>query len=108
DWARAVRPLVLIFTAVCFVVTILFRADVNAQAGAYATGVLAVITSATVAVTLDARRKRQPRATLGFGLVAAIFLYTTTVTIVGDLHGLRIAAIFIAAIIVVSLISRAA
>jgi len=108
DWARAIRPLVLIFTAVCFVVTILFRADVNAQAGAYATGVLAVITSATVAVTLDARRKQQPRAMLGFGLVAAIFLYTTTVTIIGDLHGLRIAGIFIAAIIVVSLISRAA
>jgi hypothetical protein len=108
DWARATRPLVLIFTAICAVVTILFRADVDAQAGAYATGVLAVITSATIAVTLEARRRQQPRATLGFGLVALIFLYTTAVTIIGDFKGLQIALFFIAGIVVVSLISRAA
>lgn len=106
DWARAIRPLVLIFTGICFVVTILFRADVDAQAGAYATGVLAVITSATIAVTLAARRMRQPRATLGFGLVAIIFVYTMAVTIFGDIQGLQIAGIFIVAIVVISLVSR--
>ena len=108
DWARAVRPLVLIFTAACFIVTILFRADVDAQAGAYATGVLAVITSATVAVTLDAHRRRQSRATLGYGLVAAIFVYTTAITVFGNTQGLQIALVFIVAIIVMSLVSRAA
>jgi hypothetical protein len=106
DWAQATRPLVLIFTAICVVVTILFRADVDAQAGAYATGVLAVITSATIAVTLDARRKRQARAMLGFGVVAIIFIYTTLVTIVGQIQGLQIAAMFIVGIVATSLISR--
>ena len=108
DWARAVRPLVLIFTGVCFVVTILFRASVDAQAGAYATGVLAVITSATIAVTLDAVRRQQQRAAWGFGAVATIFIYTTTVTILDNTKGLQIAGLFVAAIVVMSLISRTA
>ncbi len=106
DWARATRPLVLIFTLVCFMVTIIFRADVEAQAGAYATGVLALMTSATVAVTLSARRRRQTRATVAFGVVALIFTYTTAVTIVERPEGLQIAALFIAAIVVTSLASR--
>lgn len=106
DWARAVRPLVLIFTGVCVLVTLIFRADVNAQAGAYATGVLALMTSAAFAVMLSALAKRQLWAALGFGLATAIFIYTATVTVLTDLDGLVIAAFFIAAIVVVSLISR--
>jgi hypothetical protein len=51
-WARAVRPLVLILTFGAFLITIIFDANVDAQGGAYATGVLVVITSAAVAVTL--------------------------------------------------------
>ncbi|MBA2556994.1 MAG: amino acid transporter, partial [Chloroflexi bacterium] len=108
DWACAMRPLVLIFTAICFLVTILFRASVDAQAGAYATGVLAVITSATVAVTLDVARRKQTRATVGFGAVATIFVYTTMVTIFSNPRGLQIACLFVVGIVITSLVSRAA
>jgi hypothetical protein len=97
---------VVIFTAISFTVTILFHAEVDAQAGAYATGVLAVITSATVAVTLSAHRRRQTKAMVGFGIVSAIFIYTTAVTIISEPEGIQIAAIFIAAVILTSLISR--
>jgi hypothetical protein len=106
DWTLATRPLVLIFTSICILVTVLFRADVDAQAGAYATGVLAVITSATIAVTLDARRKLQLGKTIGFGIVATVFIYTTAVTVVEDVDGLRIAGLFILGIVVTSLVSR--
>src|SRR5438034_1817832 len=81
EWARATRPLVLIFTLVCFVVTIIFRASVEAQAGAYATGVLAVMTSAVIAVTLSARRQGRRGALVSFGVITRIFLYTTGITI---------------------------
>ena len=53
DWARASRPLVLVFMAISFVVTIIFRADVDAQGGAYATGVLVLMSSAAFAVTIS-------------------------------------------------------
>jgi len=106
DWARASRPLALLVTAICVVVTLIFRASVDAQAGAYATGVLALLTSATIAVTLAARRRRQRGATLFFAGVSVIFIYTIGSTIIGQPAGLEIAAVFIVAIVVVSLVSR--
>ncbi|HEX5164710.1 MAG TPA: hypothetical protein VFV93_04880, partial [Thermomicrobiales bacterium] len=106
DWARATRPLVLILMSICFAVTLAFRADVDAQAGAYATGVLAVITSATIAVTLAARSAGQRNATLFFGVIALIFIFTTAVNVIERPEGLGIAIIFIVAIVGTSLVSR--
>ncbi len=106
EWMRATRPLTLIFTGICFIVTWAFAADVEAQAGAYATGVLALMTSATVAVTLSAKRAGQTKMMIGFGIVCLIFIYTTAVTIRDDPGGLKIALIFIAGIIALSLLSR--
>ncbi len=106
DWANATRPLVLVFTLIAFVITVLFRADVEAQAGAYATGVLVLITSATVAVTLAARKAGQRWLSVGFALIALVFAYTTLANIIERPDGIRIAGFFIGAIVIVSLISR--
>jgi hypothetical protein len=105
-WARAVRPLVLVFTAVAFLVTVLFDADVDAQGGAYATGVLVLITSAAVAVTLSVRHARRRRSTAVFAGIAAVFVYTTITNIIERPEGVKIAACFIGGIIVVSFFSR--
>ena len=106
DWARATRPLVLVFTFISVVVTIAFKADVDAQAGAYATGVLALMTSAAVAVTLTEWRRGHRGGGVFFGVVAAVFIYTISVTIIERPEGLVIALVFIAMIVVISLFSR--
>jgi len=106
NWARAVRPLVLVFTAIAFLITVVFQANVDAQAGAYATGVLVLITSASVAVTLSALAKKQRKRTVGFAIIALVFVYTTAQNIRERPDGIRIAALFILGILVISVVSR--
>jgi hypothetical protein len=106
EWSRAVRPLALTFTAIAFAITVIFRADVESQAGAYATGVLVLMFSASVAVTLSVRRRGPRSAVLAFGLITLVFAYTTIANIFERPDGVKIASFFIAAILVTSLISR--
>jgi hypothetical protein len=106
DWARATRPLVLVFTSICFLVTALFQADVTAQGGAYATGVLVLMTSAAVAVTISAKRENEKKW-LGFLLITIVFVYTTIVNMWEQPGGIQIASLFIFAIILTSFVSRA-
>jgi hypothetical protein len=105
EWTRATRPLVVLFTAISFLITIIFNADVEAQGGAYATGVLVLMTSAAVAVTLALWKKHRPQW-MPFALVTAVFAYTTMINIVERPDGMKIAAWFIVTIVVTSLISR--
>ena len=104
EWARASRPLVLVFTAIAFGVTILFRASVDAQGGAYATGVLVLMTSAACAVMISLWNQwlRWP-----FLLIFLVFVYTTALNIYERPEGIKISAFFIGAMVIVSLVSRA-
>jgi hypothetical protein len=101
DWARATRPLVTLITGIAVFVTIMFDADVDAQGGAYATGVLVLMTSAAVAVNVALPKSRK-----FFVPIAAIFVYTTVLNMFERPEGLKIASIFIASIIFASLVSR--
>jgi hypothetical protein len=101
DWARATRPLVVVFTGICFLVTISFDASVTDQGGAYATGVLMLMTSTAVAVAI-ALPERRTR----FAIISVVFIYTTIVTIVQQPDGIQIAAWFIVSIVASSLVSR--
>ncbi|MFI6759741.1 amino acid transporter [Micromonospora sp. NPDC050417] len=106
NWSRAIRPLVLVFTLIAFLITVVFRADVTAQGGAYATGVLVLITSAALAVTLSARRRRRRVSMVAFAVITLVLGYTTVANVIERPDGVRIALLFIAAIIATSILSR--
>ncbi|WP_218081823.1 APC family permease [Anthocerotibacter panamensis] len=112
-WVNYNRPLVLVLLAINFLVTMIFKADVEAQGGAYATGVLALIVSASVAVSLalgrEARETGSGKLRLlnrYFWVVTAVFTYTFLENIRERPDGIIIATIFIAAILIIGGVSR--
>ncbi|WP_314175071.1 APC family permease [Streptomyces winkii] len=106
EWGRAVRPVVMVYTVLCVVITIGFDADVDAQAGAYATGILAMMVSGAFAVTVSVLRNRRRAATTGFGLLTVVLLYALVANVIDKPEGIAISGLFILGIITVSLVSR--
>jgi hypothetical protein len=116
EWAAAYRPLVIAFTVINLAVTLAFRADVTAQGGAYATGVLVLMTSAAVATLVDIGNRPRPALLSGrlaragtlayFFVVCLVFIYTTIANMIERPDGIIIASIFIATVIVLSIVSR--
>ena len=104
EWARANRPLVVIITGIAIVITVVFEASVEAQGGAYATGVLVLMTSGALAIAVVTWRSRS--GWLPFLLIAGVFVYTTFTNMFERPEGIKIASIFIATIVFTSLVSR--
>jgi hypothetical protein len=110
EWSRAVRPLVIFFTLINLLVTWIFNADVEAQGGAYATGVLVLISSACTASVIDLyRQKSGPwivRVPWVFVAITVVFFYTTAANMIERPDGIKIASWFILAIVLASFGSR--
>jgi len=110
EWARAVRPLAILFTGINLFVTFIFDADVSKQGGAYATGVLVLMSSACVATVIGRWRSGTGlwllRVPWYFLLITLVFLYTTVLNIYEKPDGIKIASCFIVAILVSSMVSR--
>ena len=116
-WVAHVRPLVLIFLGIEILVTLVFHADVESQAGAYATGVLVLILSASIAVALsfaeEARASTEHRlarmsAAAAFGMISLLFAYTLVENVLTRPDGLIIASFFIVTVLLLSAASRMA
>ena len=127
-WATAFRPMVLLFTAVNLLVTWVFEASVSAQGGAYATGVMVLMTSACVATVIDRWKRRVSASVSGvepktpallfrvilnlycipwvYVLITLVFVYTTVVIVIEKPDGIKIAGVFIIAVVVSSVVSR--
>ena len=110
EWAKKIRALVVLFTFINILVTAIFQADVQAQGGAYATGVMVLITSACVATIIDQYRKRTGstarRIAWPYVGITVVFVYVTTMILIEKPEGMVIASCFIAAVFVSSLVSR--
>ena len=105
-WATLSRPLVLALFAVNVVVTLVFDADVEAQSGAYATGVLVLILSAAFAATLALWRERRRAMAAYSGFLCLVFAYTLADNCVERPDGLIIGSIFTILLMVASALSR--
>jgi hypothetical protein len=111
DWAHRIGVILYIFNGINLVVTVIFRASVTAQRGAYATSVLVLVSSATVAAVLGSWRRRSGpwwrRLPWGFAFLSGFFLAATVLAILSKPDGLLIALAFVVAILVTSFLSRA-
>jgi hypothetical protein len=105
-WVRYQRPFVLVLFVITVVVTLIFGADVEAQAGAYATGVLVLMLSAAVAAALGLRGE-SPAGSIYCWMVSLVFAYTLADNVIERPDGVIISAAFILLVLTFSAISRA-
>jgi hypothetical protein len=105
-WATLSRPLILVLLLVDIVITVIFQADVEAQSGAYATGVLVLILSAALAATLALWHERRYLLALYTGLLTLVFTYTLGDNIIERPDGVIIGTIFTLLLMLACGISR--
>jgi hypothetical protein len=110
-WTARWGVLLMLFALVNLAVTLCFRANVEDQRGAYATGVLVVMSSACVVTVIsrehDLRKKGSRWRPWYFMLITGVFLLTTLAVILMSPTGLLIAFGFIVAILAMSVVIRA-
>lgn len=116
-WAQRWGLLLILFAGINMLVTVWFKANVEDQRGAYATGVLVLIACAAVVTVLDKKLALDHLASgwrflrwLDFGyfaLIAMVFVTTTLAVAMRSPSGLAIAFCFIAAVLTMSILSRA-
>jgi hypothetical protein len=105
-WVAYPRPLILVLFAITVAVTIFFGAQVEAQGGAYATGVLGLMLSGGTAAALALGREGRRGISLYCWFVAVIFGYALLGNVIERPDGIIIAGAFILLTLTVSGISR--
>ncbi|HYP09128.1 MAG TPA: hypothetical protein VER03_23075 [Bryobacteraceae bacterium] len=105
-WVAYPRPLVLVLFLITVAVTLFFRAEVEAQGGAYATGVLGLMLSGAIAAALALGREGKRAMSFYCWGVAAIFAYALLGNAIERPDGMIITAAFILLMLTVSGVSR--
>src|SRR6516225_2810239 len=106
QWAALSRPLVLVLFVIDVVITLIFGASVEAQSGAYATGVLVLILSAAFAATLALWREHRRGLASYTGMLCLVFAYTLADNCLGRPDGLIIGTVFTVLLMLACAVSR--
>ncbi len=115
-WVAYRRPLVLVLLGLDIIITWIFHASVNAQGSAYATGVLVLMLSAGVAVSLALGKELPPPGEQGrwrgqtrrgyYWLVTLVLAYTLALNVRERPDGVIIASCLILLLLALSAASR--
>jgi hypothetical protein len=110
-WAQRVNVIMHLFNVVILTVIIFFQASVSHQQGAYATSVLVLLTSASLAAVIDLRARWHrkfwaPLLTIPLALVPGFFLVMAGLVVLDNPAGLAIALLLVAVIFVTAFVSR--
>ena len=105
-WAALSRPLVLVLFAINIIITLIFGASVEAQSGAYATGVLVLILSAAFAATLALWREHRWGLAFYMGFLCLVFTYTLADNCLERPDGLIIGIVFTVVLMLTCALSR--
>jgi hypothetical protein len=111
EWARKVGVILHLFNVVILVVTVAFRASVSHQQWAYATSVLVLLLSASLAAGLDLSARwrgswGRPVVLLPFALIFGFFVLMAGLTVRQNVSGLAIALAFVATVLATAFASR--
>jgi len=98
--------MVLILFMTAAIVTLIFRASVEAQGAAYATGVLVLMFSGALAVALALWRERGRVQSAYFWAITAVFAFTLIDNVIERPDGVIIATVFIFVVLAIGSISR--
>src|SRR5207245_8709145 len=109
--AHNVGAVLHIFNCLNLAITVLFRASVLAQRGAYAASVLVLMSSAALAAALDLWQRRQgswlKRTPWAFVFISLLFSLSAGAAILTTPDGLVIALCFVLALLLSSIVTRA-
>jgi hypothetical protein len=105
-WAALSRPLILVLFVIDVIITLIFGASVEAQSGAYATGVLVLILSAAFAATLALWREGRWGLFLYMGLLCLVFGFTLADNCLERPDGLIIGIILTLLLMITCAVSR--
>lgn len=105
-WVAYPRPLIVVLFSITVAVTLFFGAEVEAQGGAYATGVLGLMLSGAIAAALALGREGRSGMSIYCWGVAAVFAYALLGNVIERPDGIVIAGVFIVLTLIVSGVSR--